>query len=86
MGVNNGIIRNIINIAIKEKGTQGVVAEEAGCDGSDLSRFVGGTGALKIEVLEKIMSMAGIRILPEDHYQDMVSAIRAANRLWMERD
>lgn len=86
MNGNLGIIRNIINLAIKEKGTQGVVAEEAGCDGAALSKFISGEGALKMEVLERIIKMSGYRVMPESHYQDIIAAIRAANRLWMDED
>jgi|GEM_PF-4501906 len=84
MNENLGIIRNIINLAIKEKGTQGVVADEAGCDGAALSKFISGDGALKMEVMERIIKMSGLRIMPEAHYQDILAAIRATNRLWMD--
>jgi len=79
-----GIIRNLINIAIKEKGTQAVVAEEAGCDGTSLSKFLSGDGSLKLDAIERIVAMSGLRVMSEAHYQDLLAALRAVNRLWAE--
>jgi len=77
----NGIIRNIINMAIKEKGTQSVLADEAGCDGATLSRFLSGEGSIRLDVLEKIFNVASLRIMPESHYKDLKAALRAISRL-----
>lgn len=82
MAHNRGIIRNLINIAIKERGTQALVADEAGCDGALLSKFLSGDGSMKLDVIERIVAMSGMRVMSEAHYQDLIAALRAVNRLW----
>ena len=83
---SRGIIRNLINIAIREKGTQAVVAEEAGCDGASLSKFLSGDGSLKLDVIERIVVISGMRVMSETHYQDLLAALRAMNRLWIDEN
>ena len=83
---SRGIIRNLINIAIREKGTQAVVAEEAGCDGASLSKFLSGDGSLKLDVVERIVVISGMRVMSETHYQDLLAALRAMNRLWIDEN
>lgn len=82
--MTSSIIRSVINSSIKERGTQGVVAEESGIDGAALSKFLSGEGALKLEALEKIVRMSNCRIMPDEHYQDMCGTIRSLTRLWMD--
>lgn len=82
--MGDSIIRSVINSSIKERGTQGVVAEESGIDGAALSKFLSGEGGLKLEVLEKIVRMSGCRIMPDEHYKDMCGTIRSLTRLWLD--
>jgi transcriptional regulator with XRE-family HTH domain len=49
-----GVIRSVIMAAVRIKGTQSVVADEAGIDGSGLSKFLSGEGSLKMEALENL--------------------------------
>jgi hypothetical protein len=81
---DQGILRGIINVAIKEKGTQTVLADEVGCDGAALSRFISGEGPLKLEQIERIMRISGVRIITEKHYSDLHTALEVMSRLWME--
>lgn len=77
---SNGMIRDVIMQAVKQKGTQAVVAEEAGCDGSVLSKFISGEGSIKLDVLEKIFSMVGVRIVPENEYNETEMMLKGLAR------
>lgn len=81
---DHGILRGIINAAIREKGTQTVLAEEAGCDGAALSRFISGDGPLKLDQIERIVKISGVCIITEKHYGDMQTALEVMSRMWME--
>ena len=71
-----GIIRSVIMEAVRIKGTQSVVAGEAGMDGGGLSKVLSGEGSVKLEALEKIFSMAGVRVITEQEYADNEALLR----------
>ena len=71
-----GVIRSVIMEAVRIKGTQSVVASEAGMDGGGLSKVISGEGSVKLEALEKIFSMAGVRVITEQEYADNEALLR----------
>ena len=71
-----GVIRSVIMDAIRIKGTQSVVASEAGMDGAGLSKVLSGEGSIKLEALEKIFVMAGVRVITEQEHADNESLLR----------
>jgi DNA-binding phage protein len=71
-----GVIRSVIMEAIRIKGTQAVVAGEAGMDGGGLSKVISGEGSVKLEALERIFSMAGVRVITEQEYADNEALLR----------
>jgi DNA-binding phage protein len=75
-----GVIRSVVMEAVRLKGTQSVVAGEAGIDGSGLSKFLSGEGSLKMEALEKIFDIAGIRITTKQEYADNEAMLRGFAR------
>jgi DNA-binding phage protein len=71
-----GVIRSVIMEAVRIKGTQSVVASEAGMDGGGLSKVISGEGAIKLDALEKIFSMTGVRVITEQEYADNEAMLR----------
>jgi DNA-binding phage protein len=71
-----GVIRSVIMEAVRIKGTQSVVASEAGMDGGGLSKVISGEGSVKLEALERIFSMAGVRVITEQEYADNEALLR----------
>lgn len=71
-----GVIRSVIMEAVRIKGTQSVVASEAGMDGGGLSKVISGEGAIKLHALEKIFSMTGVRVITEQEYADNEAMLR----------
>ena len=71
-----GIIRSVIMEAVRIKGTQSVVAGEAGIDGSGLSKFLSGEGSLKMEALEKIFTIAGSHLTTQQEHIDNEAMLR----------
>lgn len=57
-----GVIRSVIMEAVRIKGMQYVVAAEGGMDGGALSKALSCEGSVKLEALEKIFVMAGVRV------------------------
>jgi len=70
------VIRSVIMEAVRIKGTQAVVAGEAGMDGAVLSKVLSGEGSIKLEALEKIFVMAGVRVITEQEHTDNESLLR----------
>ncbi|MFZ4436789.1 MAG: hypothetical protein ACOYOS_00015 [Syntrophales bacterium] len=81
-----GIIRFVIMEAIRIKGTQAVVAGEAGIDGSALSKFLSGEGSLKMEALEKIFTITGSRLTTEQEHADNEALLRIFARRLLSDD
>ena len=75
-----GVIRSVIMEAVRIKGTQSVVASEAGMDGGGLSKVISGEGSVKLEALERIFSMAGVRVITEQDHIDDEAMIRGLAR------
>lgn len=73
---DKGMICNAIMEAVRLKGTQSVVSDEAGIDGAILSKILSGESAIKIDVLEKIMAMTGSRITTEQEHEDHEALLR----------
>ena len=71
-----GVIRSVIMEALRIKGTQSVVAAEAGMDGAGLSKVLSGEGSVKLEALERIFSMAGVRVITEQENTDNEAMLR----------
>ena len=78
--IEKSVIRSVIMEAIRIKGTQSVVAGEAGMDGGGLSKVISGEGSVKLEVLERIFSMAGVRVITEQEYTDNEALLRILAR------
>ena len=74
------VIRSVIMEAIRIKGTQSVVADEAGIDGSGLSKFLSGDGSIKMDNLERIIAMAGARLITEQEHADNEAMLRGFAR------
>ena len=62
--------------AVRSRGTQADVAGEAGMDGAVLSKVLSGEGSIKLEALEKIFVMAGVRVITEQEHTDNESLLR----------
>jgi hypothetical protein len=45
-------------------------------DGAGLSKVLSGEGSIKLEALEKIFVMAGVRVITEQEYTDNESLLR----------
>jgi hypothetical protein len=75
-----GVIRSIFQEAIRKKGTQTVVAEEARSDGAAISKFISGEGSLKMDVIERVFSMAGVHVCTEQDHIDDEAMIRGLAR------
>ena len=83
MGVSTcktGVVRHVIMAAVREKGTQTNVADEAGIDGPTLSRFLSGEASLKIDAIEKIFNMANARLVSEIEYQETEAILKGLAR------
>lgn len=71
-----GTIRAVVMEAVRIKGTQTVVADEAGIDGAHLSKFLSGEGALKMEAIDRMLFMAGVRLITEREHEDIEAMLR----------
>jgi len=78
----NLAIREIITDAVSEVGTQGALAQEAGIDASQLTRFLSGESGLKIESLEKIMAIGKCVIVTKEHLQNLETTAETLGKLW----
>jgi hypothetical protein len=45
-------------------------------DGGGLSKVISGEGSVKLEALERIFSMAGVRVITEQEYADNEALLR----------
>jgi DNA-binding phage protein len=80
-----GVIRSVIMEAVRIKGTQSVVASEAGMDGGALSKALSGEGSVKLEALEKIFVMAGVRVVTEQEHADIEALERIHARMILRK-
>ena len=80
MGEKNAF-RHIILEAIRIRGSQAVVAEEAGMDGSSLSRVLSGEGAIKLDQLQKIADIVIVHVIPEQEHSDFMAVGRMYARM-----
>jgi hypothetical protein len=76
----HGVIRGIIHEAIRIKFKQATVASEAEIDGSVLSKFLAGEGAMKLDSLEKIFDMAGVIVITKQEHEDNEAMLRGFSR------
>ena len=73
--------RHIILEAIRIRGTQAVVADEAGMDGSALSKVMSGEGAIKLDQLAKIAAIVGVRVVTDQEHSDSEAMKRIFARM-----
>ena len=71
-----GVVWAIFQEAIRKKGTQAIVAEEARIDGAAISKFLSGEGSLKMDVIERVPSPK--KCAPRPARQTCLSALRMA--------
>jgi len=74
--IEKGIVRTVIMEAVRIKGTQSVVADEAGIDGAALSKFLSGEGSIKMDALERIITIAGARLTTDQEHRDNEAMLR----------
>ena len=78
--IEKGVIRSVIMEAVRIKGTQSVVADEAGIDGANLSKFLSGEGSIKMDALERIFTLVGARLTTNQEHSDNEAMLRILAR------
>ena len=70
-------MHSIIMDTARYKGfTQSALAEEIGVDAGYLSKALSGEVGLKLDIIDKIFALAGVRIITEQEHEETEAALR----------
>jgi hypothetical protein len=80
-----GVVRGLVLEAERVAGNRSHVAEGAEIDNSQLSRFLSGEGALKLDALERIFTLAGAVVISKQEYLDTEAMLRGFARRLLKK-